>query len=99
MGELAFESGFRIAFLEKDRELCELLDVPLGPTREALKRLEAESLVRLIPQRGIQIADIGLPGAGPKIARAVERLAREILDAKLHIRAACAARTVSSRAT
>src|SRR5256885_14537020 len=41
-------------------ELCELLDVPLGPTREALKRLEAESLVRLIPQRGIQITDIGV---------------------------------------
>jgi DNA-binding GntR family transcriptional regulator len=41
-------------------ELCELLEVPLGPTREALKRLEAENLVRLIPQRGIQIADIGV---------------------------------------
>ena len=41
-------------------ELCALLDVPLGPTREALKRLEAENLVRLIPQRGIQIADIGV---------------------------------------
>lgn len=42
-------------------ELCELLDMPLGPTREALKRLEAEGLVRLIPQRGIQITDIGVP--------------------------------------
>jgi len=42
-------------------ELCALLDTPLGPTREALKRLEAESLVRLIPQRGIQITDIGVP--------------------------------------
>jgi DNA-binding GntR family transcriptional regulator len=41
-------------------ELCELLAVPLGPTREALKRLEAENLVRLIPQRGIQITDIGV---------------------------------------
>src|SRR6185369_7327107 len=41
-------------------ELCALLDTPLGPTREALKRLEAESLVRLIPQSGIQIADIGV---------------------------------------
>jgi DNA-binding GntR family transcriptional regulator len=41
-------------------ELCALLEVPLGPTREALKRLEAENLVRLIPQRGIQIADIGV---------------------------------------
>ncbi len=41
-------------------DLCELLDVPLGPTREALKRLEAEGLVKLIPQRGVQIADIGV---------------------------------------
>ncbi|MEP7207512.1 MAG: GntR family transcriptional regulator [Casimicrobiaceae bacterium] len=41
-------------------ELCDLLDVPLAATREALKRLEAENLVRLIPQRGIQIADIGV---------------------------------------
>ena len=41
-------------------ELCAILDVPLAATREALKRLEAESLVRLIPQRGIQIADIGV---------------------------------------
>jgi len=41
-------------------ELCELLAVPLGPTREALKRLEAENLVRLIPQRVIQITDIGV---------------------------------------
>lgn len=41
-------------------ELCSLLDIPLGPTREALKRLEAESLVKLIPQRGIQITDIGV---------------------------------------
>ena len=42
------------------KDLSELLDVPLGPTREALKRLEAESLVRLIPQRGIQITNIGV---------------------------------------
>jgi DNA-binding GntR family transcriptional regulator len=41
-------------------ELCALLEMPLGPTREALKRLEAENLVRLIPQRGIQIADLGV---------------------------------------
>ena len=30
------------------RELCELLSVHLGPMREALKRLEAENVVRLI---------------------------------------------------
>jgi DNA-binding GntR family transcriptional regulator len=71
-------------------ELCELLDVPLGPTREALKRLEAESLVRLIPQRGIQIADIGVTliheafefRAILELA-AVRRFAREADDATI----------------
>lgn len=42
------------------RELCEIVGVPLGPMREALKRLEAESLVRLVAQRGVQITDINL---------------------------------------
>ncbi len=42
------------------RELCEIVGVPLGPMRDALKRLEAESLVRLVAQRGIQIADVNL---------------------------------------
>jgi isopropylmalate/homocitrate/citramalate synthase len=43
---------------------------------------------------GIDTADIGLPGAGPRVARDVERLARAIGDAKLKIRANCAARTM-----
>ena len=43
---------------------------------------------------GIDTADIGLPGAGPNIARDVERLARAIADGRLRIRANCAARTV-----
>jgi isopropylmalate/homocitrate/citramalate synthase len=43
---------------------------------------------------GIDTADIGLPGAGPKVARDVERLARAIGEGKLRIRANCAARTV-----
>src|SRR4051794_19646237 len=43
---------------------------------------------------GIDTADIGLPGAGPKVARDVERLARAIADGKLKIRANCAARTM-----
>jgi isopropylmalate/homocitrate/citramalate synthase len=43
---------------------------------------------------GIDTADIGLPGAGPKVARDVERLARAIGDGRLKIRANCAARTV-----
>jgi 2-isopropylmalate synthase len=42
---------------------------------------------------GVDSADIGLPGAGPHVQRSVERLAREIVDAKLSIAANCAART------
>ena len=37
------------------RELCDILESPMGAVREALKRLEAEGLVNLLPQRGIQI--------------------------------------------
>jgi isopropylmalate/homocitrate/citramalate synthase len=43
---------------------------------------------------GIDTADIGLPGAGPHVARDVERLARAIGEGRLAIRANCAARTV-----
>src|SRR5207245_6206963 len=43
---------------------------------------------------GIDTADIGLPGAGPRVARDVERLARAIVESKLKIRANCAARTM-----
>ncbi|MGZ8851690.1 MAG: LeuA family protein [Thermoanaerobaculia bacterium] len=42
---------------------------------------------------GVDSADIGLPGAGPHVQRSVERLAREIVDAKLSLAANCAART------
>src|SRR5881409_232273 len=42
---------------------------------------------------GVDSADIGLPGAGPHVQRSVERLAREIVDAKLKVAANCAART------
>jgi 2-isopropylmalate synthase len=43
---------------------------------------------------GIDTADIGLPGAGPKVARDVERLAQAIGNGRLKLRANCAARTV-----
>lgn len=42
---------------------------------------------------GIHTANIGLPGAGPRAVADVERLAREIRDARLHTQANCAART------
>jgi 2-isopropylmalate synthase len=53
-------------------------------------------LLHLLDRIGVDTADIGLPGAGPHVVRDVERLAREIVDARLHIHANCAARTVVS---
>lgn len=50
-------------------------------------------ILHLIDKLGIDTADIGLPGAGPHVVADVERLAREIVDAKLTVAANCAART------
>jgi 2-isopropylmalate synthase len=51
-------------------------------------------ILHLIDRLGIDTADIGLPGAGPLVARDVERLAREIAAGRLSVKANCAARTV-----
>jgi 2-isopropylmalate synthase len=51
-------------------------------------------ILHLIDRLGIDTANIGLPGAGPQVAADVERLAREIAEQRLHVRANCAARTV-----
>jgi isopropylmalate/homocitrate/citramalate synthase len=53
-------------------------------------------ILHLIDELGIDTADIGLPGAGPHVVHDVERLAREIVGAKLRVRANCAARTTIS---
>ncbi|HEY3884988.1 MAG TPA: LeuA family protein [Vicinamibacterales bacterium] len=51
-------------------------------------------ILHLVDRLGIDTADLGLPGAGPHVVRDVERLAREIADARLRVKANCAARTV-----
>lgn len=51
-------------------------------------------LLHLMADLGIVAADIGLPGAGPKVVDSVRALAREIADSKLPIFPNCAARTV-----
>ena len=51
-------------------------------------------LLHLMADLGIVAADIGLPGAGPRVVEQVRALAKEIRDAKLPIRPNCAARTV-----
>ncbi len=51
-------------------------------------------LLHLMAGVGVRAADIGLPGAGPRVVEQVRRLAREIVDSDLPIDPNCAARTV-----
>src|SRR2546429_9333352 len=51
-------------------------------------------LLHLMADLGIVAADIGLPGAGPRVVEQVRALATEIRDAKLPIGPNSAARTV-----
>lgn len=50
-------------------------------------------LLHLMADLGIASADIGLPGAGPRVREQVVTLAKEIVRAKLPIAPNCAART------
>ncbi len=51
-------------------------------------------ILHLMAELGIQAADVGLPGAGPRAVADVDRLVGEIIAAKLPIAPNCAARTV-----
>jgi DNA-binding GntR family transcriptional regulator len=42
------------------RQMMDLTGFPLGAIRELIPRLEAEGLIRTIPQRGMQIAQVDL---------------------------------------
>src|SRR3989449_1913005 len=59
------------------------------PSLEVKRRL-----LHLMADLGIVAADIGLPGAGPRVVEQVRALAQEIRDHKLPIAPNCAARTV-----
>jgi 2-isopropylmalate synthase len=59
------------------------------PSLDVKKRL-----IHLMADLGIAAADIGLPGAGPRVVEQVRVLAREIRDARLPLEPNCAARTV-----
>lgn len=59
------------------------------PSLEAKKRL-----LHLMADLGIVAADIGLPGAGPRVVEQVRVLATEIRNARLPIAPNCAARTL-----
>lgn len=53
-------------------------------------------LVRLMDRLGIDVVNLGLPGAGPRAVEDVEQLCRFILEEGLAIKANCAARTVAA---
>lgn len=85
-------------FINRKVELCDEtlrdgLQSPsvIDPTIELKKQL-----LRLMSDIGITIADIGLPGAGPRAVQDVTDLARFARDDKLKIKVNCAARTVKS---
>jgi len=56
-------------------------------------------ILHLMERLQLDTADIGLPGAGGRVVADVLRLAREIADQKLNIRANCAARTLEQDIT
>jgi isopropylmalate/homocitrate/citramalate synthase len=60
---------------------------------------EKIEILYLMNEVGIDSLDLGLPGAGPRARADVERLAREIVQGKLSIRANCAARTIEADIT
>lgn len=87
------EIGFHGRPMLDDETLRDGLQSPsvLDPPIE--KKIQ---ILHLMEDLGIDSVNLGLPGAGPRAKLDVERLAREIASAKLHIRPNCAARTVES---
>jgi 2-isopropylmalate synthase len=79
----------RVAF--DDETLRDGLQSPSVIDPPIEKKIE---LLHLMDSLGIDTADIGLPGAGPRAVADVERLAQEIADCKLDITPNCASRTV-----
>jgi 2-isopropylmalate synthase len=74
-----------------DETLRDGLQSPSVRTPSIEEKIE---ILHLIDALGIDTADIGLPGAGPHVVEHVTRLAREIVEARLRVRANCAARTM-----
>lgn len=74
-----------------DETLRDGLQSPSVRTPTIEQKLE---ILHLLAAIGIDSLDLGLPGAGPQVVADVERLAREIVEAKLPLAANCAARTL-----
>src|SRR5262245_44689415 len=74
-----------------DETLRDGLQSPSVRTPPVEQKIE---ILRHMNRLCIDTADIGLPGAGAKVAEDVERLARAIVAERMTIQANCAARTV-----
>jgi 2-isopropylmalate synthase len=83
-------AGPRVAMLD-DETLRDGLQSPSvrTPTID-----EKTDILTRMDALGIDTADIGLPGAGPRVAADVERLARAMSELRLTVKPNCAARTV-----
>src|SRR5512134_2681032 len=57
--ERLFSGELRAGQVVSQRELTELLGATLNPVREAIRKLEAEGLINVYAQRGIQIVEGG----------------------------------------
>jgi 2-isopropylmalate synthase len=79
------------AVMLDDETLRDGLQSPSVTDPPVERKLE---ILHLMDDLGIDTADVGLPGAGPRAEADVEALCREIVDAKLSIRPNCAARTM-----
>src|SRR3954465_7309243 len=55
---------------------------------------EKLKILHLMDDLGIHVADVGLPGSSKRAFEDVLRLCKEVVDAKMKIRIACAGRTV-----
>src|SRR5215472_18359805 len=84
-----FEPGRAVGF--DDETLRDGLQSPSVIDPPIEKKIQ---LLHLMDSLGIDTADIGLPGAGPRAVADVTRLAREVADNRLDVRPNCAARTV-----
>lgn len=58
--ESLYEQKLKPGQFVSQRELSEMFEMPMGAIREALKRLEADGLISLIAQRGVQIVDVNV---------------------------------------
>lgn len=55
--QLLLNGSFQTGQYVSTQELVERLDCPLAPTREAVKRVANESLLRIVPKRGMYVME------------------------------------------